>query len=402
MDLGPKRIYVLNEAELVHKLVVKGGASIEKGRLFDKAAPVLGNGIAMSHGQFHAGQRRSMQPAFSRRELKLYFHSMTELADETIGSWAPDLPIPLYENLYALSLQIVAKCLFSTDLDREMINALRYALPIIHDRVALRTLAPFGALSKLPIKWNTEFESAIRLEHSVIQQIVEGGRDRANPTNDLLTMLLQAKDPVAGVPLSDEQIRDEVRIVLVAGAESTSLITAWLFDTLARHPEVEVGLRAELASGRNRVVDTRDLRTAPYLRQVITEVMRLYPPMWIDMRRSTEKLRLGGHEFPPGTEFAYSPYALHRESVVYRNPLLFDPHRWAEGEGLSHRNRHYLPFGLGAHRCIGEHFGWLEVAVLTSVILSHWTLRPIPGHEARENAGSMMRPGKLLMSPSVP
>jgi cytochrome P450 len=182
-----------------------------------------------------------------------------------------------------------------------------------------------------------------------------GGPQRA----DALSMLLAARDAQTGYRPSDEQIRDEIMTLFMAGHETTANALTWALYLLAQHPEIDERLAAAAAAG-----------DSAYVTRVVKEVLRLYPPAWIIGRETLHDVVLGDGSFIAAktTVFA-APLILHRRSDHFLDPDRFDPDRWLGADPLPFA---YLPFGAGARRCIGEEFAWNEAAiVLTTLARAH-------------------------------
>ncbi|MEU9096843.1 cytochrome P450 [Streptomyces sp. NPDC048361] len=162
-----------------------------------------------------------------------------------------------------------------------------------------------------------------------------------------------------GPGFTDEELRDQVITLLIAGAETPAATVAWLFHLVARHPHVEARLHAELEDVLAGATATAaDLPSLPYTRNVLLEVLRLYPPAPLLTRVSTAEMALDGHRFPAGTDFFFSAYQLHH-GPSFPNPERFDPDRWNTPPGPATRHA-YIPFSSGRRKCLGDTFALAE------------------------------------------
>jgi cytochrome P450 len=192
-----------------------------------------------------------------------------------------------------------------------------------------------------------------------------GGGER-----DLLGRLVCARDEQGGSTLTDEEVRDEVMTLFLAGHETTATGLAWLFQLVGEHPEVDKRLFAEISSVLNgRVPTLDDIERMTYLRQVIVETLRLRPPVWNIARRTVTPFELLGHAVAPGTVLIVSPWVSQRRPEFFPRPTEFDPERWSDSDPRRTHKYKYFPFGGGKRVCIGEHFAMLEMSLVVAIVL---------------------------------
>jgi cytochrome P450 len=193
----------------------------------------------------------------------------------------------------------------------------------------------------------------------------EIARRRAAPDlaqrDDILSLLLQARHE-DGSPMSDEELRDELMTLLVAGHETTASSLAWAVERLVRHPEMLERLRAEAAGGEDEYVDA-----------VIKETLRLRPILALVVRKLTEPMEIGGWELPAGVTVAPCIYLVQRRPDVYPEPLRFRPERFLEQPAGTYG---WFPFGGGVRRCVGASFALFEMRVVLQTLVSRFALRP--------------------------
>jgi cytochrome P450 len=185
--------------------------------------------------------------------------------------------------------------------------------------------------------------------------------------------------------MSDEQVRDEVLTIFLAGYETVANALTWTWYCLSQNPDAEALLHAEL----NRVLGTldagpstlnprsptlADYPSLPYTEQVFAESMRLYPPAWAMGRRSTKPIALGPYRIPAGTHFFFSQYILHRSEEYFPDPLHFDPTRHTPEAKAARQKFTYFPFGGGGRQCIGESFAWMEGVLALATMASRWRM----------------------------
>ncbi|MEV5593162.1 cytochrome P450 [Streptomyces sp. NPDC052496] len=396
VDIGTMPIYVASGASAINDVMVTHGRSLEKGRLFDRVRPLVGNGLATAGGEVHRRHRRLIQPMFHAKQIARYAEVMSDRARALADSWTPGQRVAVEQVMGEYAIETLAATLFSTDIGRPAVEAVRRNLPVILKNMLLRAASP-KILDKLPI-WR-RFDDATASMRRIIDEVVATTRasGRADAT-DLLSVLLAARDADTGEGLTDEEVRDELVTILFAGTETTASTLAWTFHHLAEHPEVEDQLVAEVKEVvGDRPVTFEDVPRLAGIRRVLDEVIRLHGVVLL-MRRTAEPIELSGYRVPAGVEIAFSLYALHRDPAHYPDPDSFDPGRWLPERREALERKAVVPFGAGSRRCIGDGFSWTEATIALATLLARWKLRPVPGSpRPRESASSMAHPDHVPM-----
>ncbi|WP_158883256.1 cytochrome P450 [Amycolatopsis anabasis] len=395
--LGPLETYFVTSPELTHRVLVTEGTAFGKGILFDRFRPFLGNGLAMSNGAFHLRQRRLMQPAFHRARIARYAETMVRATTELVESWRPGEVREIDEDMQSLAVTVVGETLFSTELGRSAIEEARRSIPIILNDGMIRALSP-AFVAWLPIPVNRRFDAAIERMRAIVLAVIAQWRADGVDRGDLLSTLLLAIDEDTGEGMTDQQAFDEVITLLTAGIETSALVLAWMFHEIARHPEVERRLRDEVDSVlADRPVTFDDLPKLVYTKQVIHEVLRMYP-IWIFMRRALREVELGEVRIPAGAEVTVSPHAMHFDPRSYREPDRFDPDRWSAERAKELPKGAFIPFGAGTRQCIGNAFALTEVAIAAATVAARWRLVPVPDKPVRVKYTTTAYPSRLPMT----
>ncbi|MFF0445195.1 cytochrome P450 [Streptomyces sp. NPDC004609] len=399
LNLGTLPVYVVTSTELAYQVMATKARSFEKGRFFDRVRPFAGNGLANSDGEFHRKHRRLIQPMFSKERIAQYSEIMGRKATEMVESWKPGDVVEIQKEVTTYGVETLAETLFSTGVDKSLVDTIHRNLPVLMKNMLLRAASP-KILDRVPVRPNREFDTASANLRKVIDDVIlasraAGGTDR----KDLLTLLLAAQDSESGEGLTDTEVRDELTIILYAGVETTAATISWTMHHLAGHPEEEKKLVAEILEVvGDRPVTIEDVPRLPGVRRVVDEVIRLHGVTLL-MRRATEPVELGGYLVPPGTEIALSPYAIHRDGRVYENPDAFDPDRWLperqKAAGLE--REHFIPFGAGSHKCIGDIYAYTEATIALVTMLSRWRLAPVAGHTPTEVAATVPVADRVAM-----
>lgn len=391
------RTVVVQDPALIRTMLVDLAPTLDKGRFFEKMGQLLGDSLVTAAGQEHVRKRRKLQPAFSRAEVARYVDIMREEVTSTVDAWRPGQTLDVREAMVRLSLDMLAKTVFSGSLDEGTFRRLRRDLSVVMNGVGARIMLPDWA-EKLPLPFNRRFNEARDAVRAMVRTAVDELQDSGHDSGDMLSLLLRAGDPDSGEPLTAHQICSEILTLAVAGTETTASILSWILYELARHPEIEARVLAELREVLgDRPVTFADVPRLRYLRRVVDEATRLHHTGWLVTRRTTTQTRLGQWTLPAGTELAYCQHALHRDPDLFPDPLTFDPDRWLETAQPPPTGA-FLPFGAGKHKCIGDHFALTEIITAMATILRAVRLESADTRSVRPVARATVRPRTLLMT----
>lgn len=401
VDIGKMPVYMLTKPELVHTILVTQAHGVERaGILFDRAHEIMGNGLLTSNGERHLKQRRLMQPALRRNHIGTYLGLMRDNTQALSDSWRDGQIIDVHDAMSDLIAENTTAAMFRTSLNPEVGRTARRAVPILADNFMMRIQTP-KSLERFPLPAIRRFNQASCELRQIINEIVTQRLNSPGVSDDLLGMLLAAKDPDTGEPMSLEQVCDEVLGILGAGIMTTVTTLAWLFYELDRFPEVEARVLAEIRTVLDNGASVNEaVGQLDYTRRAVQDILRLHPILMV-IRRVTQPLVLGGVALPAGTELGYSAYTLHRDPDVYPDPTRVDPDRWLPERAQSLPAGAFTPFSEGRHRCIGEFFAWAEILVALVLLLPRWKLRLTPGQVVREVNGVHPRPSTLRMTVSA-
>ncbi len=352
-------------------------------RGYTKLREILGDGLLTNDGDFWLRQRRTMQPAFHRERIQGFGSLMARAVSSMLDAWerrvgAGTLQLDVAREMMALTLRIVAEALFGAAVEPvagDVDQALGVALHVTNDRVK----QAFDLPAWLPTPGNLRFRRAMRVLDGVVEGMIRQRR-RGEVRDDLLSMLMEARDPETGQGMSDRQLRDEVMGVFLAGHETTANALTWTLYLLSQHPDEEARLHSEVV----RVLDGRpasheDVKQLPVANMVIQESMRLFPPAWLFGRCPTEDEEIEGFRMPAGSLVFLSPYVTHRHPEFWPDPERFSPERFAPERIATLDRFAYFPFGGGPRLCIGAPFANLEMLIVLSSIVQRFRLRLAPG-----------------------
>jgi cytochrome P450 len=368
-----------------------------KGKLFNKPLSLLvGEGLLTSEGEFWRRQRRLAQPAFHRQRINALGQTMTAATERMLERWRgferDGRAFDLAAETTRLTLQIAGLTLFGVDLSDDA-GRVGSALRVAFEHLSHRMMYPWALPEGIPTRRNRRFLRARRLLDDVVYRIIRERRRQNTDTGDLLSMLLLARDEETGEGMSDEQLRDEVMTILIAGHETGAAALAWAWYLLARHTEVDEKLRGELArvlGGRTPAV--ADLPALAYTKMVFDEVLRLYPPAWGLPREAKEDDRIGGYRIHAKSPVVVSQYVTHRHPEFWDEPERFDPERFTPERVAARPKFAYFPFGGGSRQCIGNNFALMEAQLVLATVAQHFRPRLAAGQAVEEDPTFTLRP----------
>jgi cytochrome P450 len=393
--LGPQVVHLLNHPDHVAHVLQRRAANYDKRtRSTDTIRSITGESLLTANGDFWRRQRRMAQPAFHHRQIAGFTGKMTDATEAMVKEWRERTPpgavLDVASEMSRLTYAIVARTLFSIDSAGHadtIERAMRVMLPHVFQRLGEIVRPP----DWFPSPANLRFRKALAEVDQVVYQIIAGHREaeaKGEPYEDLLGMLMTARDPDTDAGLSDPQLRNETITFLLAGHETTANALSWTFHLIANHPEVEERLREEIhrVLG-DRTPELEDVAKLIYTKRVIQEAMRLYPPIWIIERRAIAEDEIAGYHIPAGSSVVISPYALHRHPAFWKNPEEFNPSRFESPPPDA-----YIPFGAGARFCIGHEFAMLEARLIVAMVLQCFRLRAVQGHPVEPMPDITLRP----------
>jgi cytochrome P450 len=303
-----------------------------------------------------------------------------------------------------LTLTIVSHTLLSTDVSDDADNvgaALTRLMAETNRRL----------LSLIPLPWNSipspraiRYKKDMKTLNDVVFRIIEERRqlspDARAKHGDLLTMLMEAQDEDTGEKMSDQQLRDEVMTIFLAGHETTANALAWTWYLLSKHPEIARKLRAEAVEVLGgRVPTFADVPRLKYTLMVLEESMRLFPPAWIIAREAAADDTIDGFKIPAKAIVVLVPYVTHRDPKLWENPEGFDPERFSPERAASRAKYTYFPFGGGPRQCIGSNFALMEAQLILAMIAQRFRLDLVPGPVVEPEPLITLRPkGGIMMT----
>jgi len=392
--VGPSDIVLVSEPEFIREILVVQAQNFIKERTQKRMKILLGEGLITSDGESHKRQRRIAAPAFHRQRIQAYGSIMVERAATMREAWREGEEMDVSAQMMRLSLEVVARTLFAQEVTADILSINHEVNAIMKLYNFLIALPRAEDYLHLPIPGLMRFRRARKRLDEVVYRMIADHRAAGVDRGDLLSMLLRSRDDEQDHSgMSDEQIRDEVLTIFLAGYETVANALSWTWMLLAQNPAAETKLHAELdrvLGGRAPALD--DLPQLRYTEMVLAESMRLYPPAWAMGRQATRDVALGPYLLPVGTYFFFSQYIIQRNAEHFPDPLRFDPERFTPERKAGRSKFVYFPFGAGSRQCIGEAFAWMEATLVLATIAQRWQLRLIPGQRLEVQPKITLRP----------
>jgi cytochrome P450 len=327
--------------------------------------PVVGrNSVILLDGDAHMEQRRLMLPAFHGERIAGLSTLVETVAEQAVSAWPSDRPVALHERLQDATLEIILRTVFGLE-PGPCLDALRERLRAMlrfgEKPISLMPPPPDGRAAKV-LERVGPFAPFVRMQREadeLIFTLVDERRGTRVERDDVLAMLLAARHE-DGAPMSDQELRDELMTLLVAGHETTASTLAWAFDRLSRHAEVVRRLRE----------DDDDA----YLTATVQEVLRHRPVLPnVAPRLVMKPIRIGGQSYPRGVCLVPNAYLLHHDPDIYSEPYAFRPERFLEQQPGTYT---WIPFGGGKRRCLGASFAMLEMKLMLKTVLRQREVEP--------------------------
>lgn len=391
---GPFIAYLLAHPDHVRHVLVEHHRDYIKVPWYNsKLKQVIGEGLLTAEGEVWVQRRRLAQPAFHHQRLRSLESIMTAAAEEMLDQWErrSARALDIAGEMMRLTLTIVARALLGAEVakDARVVGA-AVTTALEHATTKMGSYVDWPEWIPLPL--HRRFRGARSTLDGIVYEIIAQRRRNGAGGGDLLSMLLDARDEETGAGLTDAQLRDEVMTIFLAGHETTAVALTWTWVLLSEHPAAVDRLRTELSSvlaGRTPTVE--DLPRVPYVRMILEESMRLYPPAWALTRTPKVDLEIAGHPIRRGHVIYLSPYVTHRHPKHWEEPERFDPERFtAERVGARHRFA-YVPFGAGPRACIGAQFAMLEAQLILATVAQRYALRLVDPHRPRPDPKITLR-----------
>ncbi len=377
-DMGPLDTYVVTDPTAIERILVSEAERFGKPAFQDDAlGDLLGDGLLLSEGDTWRQQRTLAQPAFDMARLSGIADRIVDHTESRLADWNDGDRIDVEQEMTTVTIDVILDLMMGVELSRDRLEHVREQLEPLGMRFEPDPVR-FALPEWVPMPGDAEFDAAVAELEGVIDDIVAqrrgdvGTDDDPDAPMDFLSVLMRAR---ADGEQTDEQLRDEMMTMLLAGHDTTALTLTYTWFLLSEHPEVERRLHEEVDAvvddGRPTMAEMRELE---YTEWVIKEAMRLYPPVYTIFREPREPVEVGGYTIPEGAAIMLPQWAVHRSDDHWEDPASFDPERWRPERATERPRFAYFPFGGGPRHCIGKHLAMLEARSIVATTASRFRL----------------------------
>ena len=359
--MGKKRFYLVDDAELIRKILVTDADLFARGRTLEKARTFLGEGLITSNGAHHDAHRKTLQGGFDPEFLKAYSDTIVSLSQRFASGIIENKMIDLDHEMRTLTMEIVAKVFFGVDIDQEK-SALGDSLALISRYSPL--LMGFDWIKKLPLPVVKRVLRARKIVDKFIYNLVD--RKETTGRNDFITIMKKSK-------MSRQEIRDEAMTLFMAGHETTASALSWSWYILSQHPRIRTKLQQSITKlGQEQKSAYDSITAVQYADWIFSEAIRKYPPVGRLGRRPFKNYHLGPYMVPAGTTIFVSPFVTHHNAKYFKDPEQVFPERWSKKNRAKLPPGSYLPYSRGDRTCIGIRLAQLIGAGVIANVSSKW------------------------------
>jgi cytochrome P450 len=393
-----QRILVCNSPASVQEAFIDKAPALERKspQMRHALEPLLGDGLFISDGLVWKERRRVVAAVTHASRLHTLAPVMTEVAAECRAAWEAQpagTPVDVLAEMGRLAAEIICRTLFGRALGGDAATAVVQAFARYQARIGhLDMLSVLGLPDWLPRPRFGVGADVARI-HAVVDALV--AQAMAGGEASLIRAMAESELPGSGRPMDATAFRNEAATLFMAGHETTANLLAWAFYLLSQAPEVEARAVAEAGSLGGRAAGWDDLPRLPFLRAVVEETLRLYPPVPLLARQAQAPLEIAGHRVAKGDLVMVVPWLLHRHRLWWDAPDEFRPERFLAGAPERHRHA-YVPFSLGPRVCTGMGFGLAEAVIVLATLLPAFRLRLAPGARVFPVCRLTLRPGEAL------
>jgi len=397
LSLPFTRLVIAAKPDYAKHILVDNNKNYHKSLAYDMLRLLLGNGLLTSEGEFWKKQRRLIQPAFHKQKLADLISMMVRKAQQEVDSLKVKAETGEYfdvaPQMTNLTLKIISEAIFSNGVD-DKADLISRQITLLNQYATERLNSPIRLPALFPTPNNIKERKAVNILDRIIFDIIDKRRKEGISKSDLLSMLIDARDEETGEAMSNQQLRDEVMTIFIAGNDTTANAMAWTIYLLSQNPQSEERMIREIDEKLDAGVELnfQNVLGFQYVRQVIDESMRLFPPAWIVGRRNTSDDEVGGYRIKKGTNVLMPIMYLHRCEKYWDEPLKFKPERFAP-ELKNNIDRYvYFPFGGGPRLCIGNNFAIMEMQIILILMYRKYKFRLQEGFKVEPEPLITLRP----------
>lgn len=371
-----KYIILSRDNEIAQYILVKNQKNYNKSKFQSVyLSKYLGKGLLTSDGDFWLKQRRLIQPAFHKQKMNQLVDNMNNTISAELDNLVEDKAINVFPIMSNLGFNVVAKSLFQLSSAEDKFHRIKFIIEEVQNFLIKEIRLPHKAWWFSLSGQVKKHLSLAEENNRIIQEIIEERKTSKEEINDLLNMLLETRYEDTGESMSIEQLIDEIKVLFIAGHETTANALTFTLHLLGSNPEVQQKVLDEITEIESQTKNIiEQLQKMTYTNAVLNESMRLYPPAWITDRQNVEDDTLAQFKIKKDTLIGVSFYELHRNPKYWNNPDEFIPERFL-GEQRKESMQYFYPFGAGPRMCIGTGFAIYEMCLTISQIVKKYVIK---------------------------
>jgi cytochrome P450 len=387
--LASFRFVMLNDAQAIEQVLQTDAQNYTKSTSYDRFRFIFGNGLLVSEGDIWKKQRRLMGSSFSSKQVEKLHPVMVRETSSILNKWKIGEEIDLAKEMNHMTLEIISVGLFGKRQENDSLilrsalqDILNYLQSSRHLWLQL-LIAPLPIKDKykfaikletlLPLKSTKRFFASVNKVNELVLSLIEERRSK-NLTENFLDMLIKISNGDEESKMSNQQMRDEVLNILLAGHESTANALTWAWHELLKSPEIYKKVKEEVhrvLAGETPTYE--ELEKLIYTKAVFEEAIRLYPPFWRVSRKNKIQTKIKQYDIPEITNVIVSIYTIQRSNKHWNEPIKFKPERFLH-DGETHDKFAYIPFGAGPRICIGMNFAIVEALTILSTMVKKYDI----------------------------
>lgn len=382
----PMNSVIIYSPEYVQKVLIEDGKKYIKGEQIEELRAVVGDGLATNNDYKSWLKSRSIiSREFGPRAVKEFEAAFEEITADHLKTWKTNETFDICEDMKFLTFDIACKTLLKSELSREdskVVNdAVYYTSHYASDRIYQFFPIPYFIPTPTHRKFDHHYDKMV----DIVLRLIRDERKNTGKTvpKSVLEKLVHAVDEETGTGLSDEELRDEVLTLMLAGHETSAHSLTWIMGLLAKHPEVQDKIVAD----------------PNYLRLVLLEGMRLYPAFPILSRKANDDLVLGPYKIPKNTNVVIPIYVMQRNAKHWADPLKFNPDRFNSPD--VEKSFTFLPFSKGTRKCVAELFAMTEMSIIVRQIVMNFKLELALNELPKDQASVTLKPESAMLVRAV-
>ncbi len=392
--------FFIRDPAVVNAINVTHAKHIRKPKVVKQMwKPFLGQGLVPNDGESWKRQHKLIMPGFHKMRVDAYAPTMAAYTRDMIRGWTNGETRNFRKEMLEVTLRLVAKTLFDTDLAHDS-QTVHQAMEDISEALIDHAQTPIPAPRWWPSERNKRMVRALDAMDGVIERLVSARRKDRKDRGDLMSHIVFATDEQGS--MSDKQMRDELMTLIFAGHETTAHTLTWAWYLLATNRDKlkRAQLEVDETIG-DRPIGVDDLKKLPYLEMCLKESLRRLPAVWIYAREAQRDLRLGDYFFPKGAILAVSPLATGRNPKYFDQPLEYRPERWTREFERQLPKGAYVPFAAGPRVCLGKQFAMMEMRIILGTLIQNVDINVLEGFEPDFEAQLSLNPGERGMPMKV-